>query len=267
MGKFDNILLCSDLDGTLLNSDSLLSVKNIESINYFKAEGGTFTITTGRESVASRKYVEQLKPNAPCVIFNGAGIYDYSKNELLWGRYLDENVSDVFEYVRKKIPDVGLLIFTDNQIYINEKNECVNKYYKFEQYQGEILSYEKINERFKKAIFIIDAEYVPKIREIIKVSEYAQAFEFMQSSSHYYEILPKYANKWSAVQKMIEICGFKNKKTVCVGDSENDAQMIKNSDIGVAVNNAGDCLKEVADICINKNNNQDAIAEIIYNIL
>ena len=48
MKKFDGILFCTDLDGTLLESDHKISKENIEAIRYFQSEGGLFTFLTGR---------------------------------------------------------------------------------------------------------------------------------------------------------------------------------------------------------------------------
>ena len=48
MGKFDNILICTDLDGTLFRNDKSISQRNVDAIEYFKSEGGYFTFITGR---------------------------------------------------------------------------------------------------------------------------------------------------------------------------------------------------------------------------
>ena len=48
MGKFDGILICTDLDGTLYKNDKTISEKNKAAIEYFKREGGSFTFVTGR---------------------------------------------------------------------------------------------------------------------------------------------------------------------------------------------------------------------------
>ena len=48
MGKFDGILICTDLDGTILKNDKTISNRNIEAMEYFKKEGGYFTFVTGR---------------------------------------------------------------------------------------------------------------------------------------------------------------------------------------------------------------------------
>ena len=48
MKKFEGILLCTDLDGTLLRNDKSISRENLDAINYFMSEGGYFTFITGR---------------------------------------------------------------------------------------------------------------------------------------------------------------------------------------------------------------------------
>ena len=48
MGIFDGILICTDLDGTLLANDKSISDENLRAIEYFKENGGYFTFVTGR---------------------------------------------------------------------------------------------------------------------------------------------------------------------------------------------------------------------------
>ena len=49
MGKFENIIIVSDIDGTFLGKGGRLVPENLEAIEYFKKEGGSFTVATGRE--------------------------------------------------------------------------------------------------------------------------------------------------------------------------------------------------------------------------
>ena len=76
MGKFDGMLVCTDLDGTLYRDDKSISSKNKEAIEYFKSEGGLFTFITGRLPYYSVDAYNAIQPNAPFGCINGGGIYD-----------------------------------------------------------------------------------------------------------------------------------------------------------------------------------------------
>ena len=83
MGKFDGILICTDLDGTLLRSDKTISRENLEAIEHFKSEGGYFTFITGRMPYFVGDMLEKARPNAPfgcikAVVFTIRGKKDIS---------------------------------------------------------------------------------------------------------------------------------------------------------------------------------------------
>lgn len=65
MGKFDGILMCTDLDGTLLRNDKSISQENLAAMEYFKAEGGWFTFITGRMPHYAMYICDAVKPNVP----------------------------------------------------------------------------------------------------------------------------------------------------------------------------------------------------------
>ena len=73
MKKFENLLFCTDLDGTLLNDEKQISRENLDAIEYFKSEGGKFTFITGRPPIISFDTYNKIKPNVPFGCFNGGG--------------------------------------------------------------------------------------------------------------------------------------------------------------------------------------------------
>ena len=79
MKSFEGILICTDLDGTILRDDKTVSEENREAIEYFKSEGGYFTFITGRMPYFAKDIYEMIKPNAPIGCINGGGIYDFEK--------------------------------------------------------------------------------------------------------------------------------------------------------------------------------------------
>ena len=97
MQKFDHVLLASDFDNTLVYTQSALDngtdippmcPRNREALDYFIQNGGLFAISTGRALPAFMDYAKDVPMSAPCVIANGAAIYDFRTNEYLYTAFL-----------------------------------------------------------------------------------------------------------------------------------------------------------------------------------
>ena len=73
---FKDILLTVDFDRTLTGPDSKIPPRNIEAIEYFMANGGSFTINTGRSTATFWKYLDKLPVNAPYLLYNGSATYE-----------------------------------------------------------------------------------------------------------------------------------------------------------------------------------------------
>ncbi len=265
MGKFDGILLCTDLDGTLLDDKNCVSKENIKAIEYFKSNGGKFTFTTGRVPHGARLIAEYIQPNLPIVVFNGAGIYDFQKNELLWGTYLDDGAKEVVAYVEKNIPGLGLVVCTDSKVYFPLMNDWVDAYFKLENLPLDTTPYENIAEPWKKALFVTCEEDVAVVRKLIADSPYRDLYSFTRSSPNYYEILPLGSSKGAGLKRLAEICKINSDKVIAIGDNENDISMIKVAKVGIAVANATAQTKSAADI-VAVSNNESAIAKVIYDL-
>ena len=63
-----------DMDGTLLNSEGLITEKTIEAITGIVDKGVIFTISTGRPIQGVEKYNSLLRLKGPVITYNGAMI-------------------------------------------------------------------------------------------------------------------------------------------------------------------------------------------------
>lgn len=265
MGKFDGILLCTDLDDTLLTTDKQISEENKKAIEYFKNEGGLFTFATGRVVHGARMMLEHIAPNAPMVCFNGGGIYDFKRDKLLWSVYLDDEAIEVVEFVDRNFPQAGIEVCTEDIVYVAKANRVVREHLMFEKLPEKYSDYHSIPEKWKKVLFMVEKEELAEIRSLLLNSEFADKYTFIRSSPNYYELLPKNSDKGSGLIKLAEILRIDPKMTVGMGDNENDITLIERAGVGIAVANAIPEAREAADY-ITVDNNSSAVSAVIHAI-
>lgn len=262
MGKFDGILICSDLDDTLLTSEREISDVNKKAIEYFMSEGGKFTFCTGRVPSGAKLALQYIVPNVPMICFNGAAIYDFNNDRILWEKFLDKRAGEVIDFVLSNMPQIGVEISTNDSVYHHRSNRLTAEHVGIEKILHTNLDYKEIKEDWKKVIFMAELSDMPKLRNLIEESEFSERYTFIQSYKHYYELLPKGTGKGEAMLELAKILSIDRKKTVGVGDNENDISLVRLAGVGVAVLNAIEEVKNVAHY-ITVDNDSNALADII----
>ena len=262
MGKFDGILICTDLDGTLLRNDKTISAENHEAIEYFKREGGYFTFITGRMYFTARSLYDMVKPNAPVGCINGGGIYDYEKEKYLWSITLPEGARELVGAVFDAVPSAGIQMNALDKIYFCRDNEAMHHFRKRTGTTFVTGDYRTLDVPVGKVVFGDEEENIPKIAEVLHNHPRSAEFDYIRSERTLYEILPKGSSKGKLLLKLAEILGVDRAKTIAVGDYNNDVSMIREAGVGIAVANAVEEAKAAADI-VTVSNEESAIARII----
>ena len=263
MRKFEGVLFCTDLDGTLYTSAKTVSKENLDAIDYFKAEGGLFTFITGRVPATSQYICDTIHPNAPYGCLNGGGIYDPVKGEYLWRAFLPPEVIELVRAVDRELPEIGIQYNTERQVYFNKDNPAMVHFREVTRLPYVACPYEAVEEPVLKIVFAHDdAAQIAALMELLNAHPLASTVDFIHAERRLYEILPKGASKGLLLRKMADLLGIDRRKTIAVGDYYNDLSMLQAAGIGFAVANAADGVKAVADH-VTVSNNEHAIAAII----
>lgn len=261
--KFEGILFCTDLDGTLIADGRTISDKNLEAVEYFKSEGGLFTYITGRMPDASSFVYEKLDPNAPFGCINGGGLYDHRKKEFLWMASLPPEAMELVSYIDREMPEVGIQLNTAKHIYFNKYNSAMVHFREVTELPDITCHFSEVAEPVAKVIFADDdEEKLMKTARLLSEHPLAEKVDFIRSEYTLYEILPKGVNKATALHKLVQLLGLDIKRTVAIGDYDNDVAMLRDAGLGIAVENASDSAKAVADH-ITVNVKEHAIARVI----
>ena len=266
MGIFDGILICTDLDGTLLRNDKTISEANIEAIEYFKREGGLFTIVTGRMPFYVSYTADTVKPNVPIGCVNGGGLYDWSNGKYIWTSVMPDSIMELVKYIDDSFPDVGIQVSTFYKTYFCKENQTMENFRKATNLENLICHYNDVKEPVAKIIFGSEnEEEIKSIEKMLNSHPLASEFDFIRSERALYEILPRGICKGTSVTKLRSYLDGDINKTIAIGDYNNDISMFEAADIGIAVSNACKEALEAADL-ISVSNEEDAIARIIYDL-
>ncbi|HHW00770.1 MAG TPA: HAD family phosphatase [Clostridiaceae bacterium] len=261
---FKGILLVCDMDGTLLDSKKQISRQNREAVKYFVEKGGRFTIATGRMDLGIAQYMPQLPVNAPVILYNGSLIYDFDKKERLWYKLLPTDVRNVLIHLMEKFPQMGIEVFHGGQMILLKENDITDMHLKRAEFFPRRATIEEVPDGWYKVILAWEHEKLEEVEKYIleNIINEESPFYVVYSEPFFLEILSKEASKGRALKELIQMLQISRSKVIAVGDNMNDIDMIEVAGIGIAVENAHEQLKKVADYCFPDNDNH-AVSKIV----
>lgn len=266
MKKFEGILICTDLDGTLLREDKTVSRENREAIEYFKSEGGYFTFITGRVPCISGSVVEKVRPNAPFGCTNGGGVFDPVKGEYVYMKTVPETVREIVEEVEKQLPQVGFQYDMADTIYFCRENDTMADFRANTGIEHICRDYRTISGPIAKIIFgTKDDAVMDRLISLVNSHPRMAEVNGIRSEHDLYDLVPKGADKGLAITELAKHLGIDIKRTIAVGDYLNDIPMLEKAGVGIAVANALPEVKAAADY-VTVSNEEHAIAKIISDI-
>ena len=243
---FDGYVLVSDMDGTLIGSDKIISSDNREAIDYFINEGGLFTMATGRMLPSVLEYRESLNLNLPILIHNGGKIYDVIKEEIISEVYIEENRKEAIKRVTNDYPNLGIEIFSDEVVYVYQSCRFTERY---NRHNYEIV-YDVDDSLWEKnwiKVLIIGEEKELNIIEEIYCSKYDSGSAY-RSGKNYFDIVANGVSKGQALECLIDKYKLDKNKVIAVGDNMNDLEMLKVARYGFVVENGEERVKEEVDL-------------------
>lgn len=254
---FDGYLICTDCDGTLTDSKGELSAENAAAIRYFQENGGRFTLATGRFVAHLENFADQMKINAPLVSLNGTLLYDTEKKIALeeWKMGKQES-EEVIAYLTEHYPQIW-------EIWMNCDLAIESVGFKpTEKHWQEVTA--DCPPMWYKLVMMQEAELTPVIQADLR-ARYGERFRFDSSWPNGLEMQRADSGKGIAIRRMKELYQGAVHTVICVGDAENDINMLECADISYAVANASEQIRSMTDR-MTVSNDEHAIARIIYDL-
>ena len=238
---FSDILLTVDFDRTLTDPESHIPQRNIAAIEYFIANGGKFTVNTGRSTATFWQYLDTLPVNAPFLLYNGSAAWE--KGKLLQKRIIDLDVWQTMDKVLSLFPDMTLEIQGEKVHYlIHDAGGMADLYENLQWRWQRATQGQDVGPFLKFALFgparnpvvadmydASDAELrrFDEAEEILK-SLYGEKAEVFRAAPRIIDVHAKGVSKLAAARDLQKTLG--RKILVCVGDSHNDIPMLEGAD-------------------------------------
>lgn len=239
MGKFSGVLIASDYDNTMVYTEGALksggplpsvSRENREAVEYFMAEGGTFSVATGRALPSFSRVREGVPMNGPTVLFNGAAIYDFAQQRYLYTAFLPESVRGHICRLLEDLPETALEIYhDDDSIHAINPNEITYHHLHLTHSPTVALaSMEEVPSPISKLLFEEAEPRMTALREYIARQSWSTEYEVVPSNPYLLELTAKGANKGEMALKLKEMLGCHT--LICAGDHMNDLPMLEAAD-------------------------------------
>lgn len=246
--------MASDLDGTLLDDEKLISPENKAAIRRFQAAGNIFTFATGRGITMARPYAQELGLDVPVILFNGPMIYDFKDERVIWQQTITGNVREKIKHILRENPHVGCEILIGENVYVTQLNDVERWHLGIGRVTPIFAEVDDVPDGWLKVLFALQPEAMPEFIKFVDAAFEGQG-NLVQSDKIFYELMPDGVTKGTSLKKLARILGGCGMKTAAIGDNYNDIDMLRAADFSFAAGNALDDVKSAAQKVVSDNNN------------
>ncbi len=262
MNPEEQYLIVSDLDGTFFGDRSAILPENIKAIRSFQNKGGMFTIATGRSEAILRVIFPSVGEivSGPAILSGGACLYDFDRGTVLDNRQLDKSIAKrIIDETRALFPNAGYRICTDRGFLSDHMTPHLEK--RLQRFSAvtvvDDLSHH-LDRIWYKLTYDVPADEKPALQSHLE--SYLPLVTVSGSSPNLTEILNGNASKGRQIENLKAL--YPGRKIVCVGDYDNDLDMLSASDIAACPANANEAVKSISKLHL-RDHNLACIADLI----
>lgn len=258
-------LIATDLDGTLLSKESTISDENLNAVKKFYNKNVITIPITGRTLYEIPEKIRNNNNFRYFVYSNGAGIYDKEKGNIFYAPIENETAKSIFNLLNSYDTLVEIYSFGRPLIDKNKFSENSFDYYNVDKSFKRCMIetrvplddfYHILNKNdIKIEMFNVFFKKQNERQECIdKIKNYYQDVEVTTSMDNNLEIMKKGINKGNTLLNLCKILDIDTNFVIALGDSKNDISMFNKAGTKLAVRNACNELKSIADTIICNNN-------------
>lgn len=246
-------LLVVDIDGTILDTNNSISDIDKQALNKVVDSGIPVALSTGRVVQASLRFLKQLELGGYHMFFDGALVYSPEKNEEVYVDSISaEIIGEMIEFSRKILLDFDLYSIT--HFFAERESRATEIRRDFFKLDATIVDFREIQhkERFIKGTLVVStAEEKQKARNFIDHFSDRLNFSWTKTPAYpdvdFINIIANDVSKGKALRALTSFMGISMDEVAAIGDGMNDIPLLTSSGLAIAMANAPDEVKAIAD--------------------
>lgn len=243
-----NFTFVSDIDGTLIKTNRPLHPGVVDAAASFVRAGGRLSLCTGRDISSTRAIAHALPVNAPCILYGGGMIYDFTTETVLWMKCLNRGILNVLDGIYRAEPSVSITVYSDKSIYTLRTNQTIQEHGVYEDRTAPVCTLSEIDgDLLKVLLTCADPDVLERLRGKTISSD---LYEYTASGRKFYEISPKDADKGKALLRLAGQMNLPEHHFFAAGDAAADLSMKDSAELFFVPETAPAAIREMADILI-----------------
>ena len=248
-------LFLFDLDGTLLKSDKSISKRTIEEVRKLRSNGNLVGVSTSRSEQNCKFFLGELKPD---ILVMSGGALVKKDNEYIFSAVFSKNRTRELIRTARQIcgESCEITIDTIDKHYWNYKVDPKKQ----DQSWGDSIwtDFSDFDEdALKMCVEIFDDGKANQLEALLLDCDAARF-----SDGFWYKYTKRGVTKEDSIRIVCDACGISVDDIVAFGDDYADIGMLKMAGLGVAMGNAINEVKNIADVVIGTND-EDGIANYL----
>jgi Cof subfamily protein (haloacid dehalogenase superfamily) len=266
-------MFVTDLDDTLLSSDSTISRKNKDALKYMYDRGIKIVIASGRITLSIKRYINELKANGieveHIIAYNGALTLETSNYSIIDKRIVNTQLcKEIIELAREN--EIVVQVYVNDYVYVEVMNSYVDGYMKIDGIKvlkvDDLIKLVEENRGSFKLLLNDNNDRLQIIKDNLQ-KKYVGELDIFFSKECYLEMVNIETNKGLALRRLAGTLGIDMSEVIAVGDGQNDRAMIEYAGLGCLMINGEKDITSVANYITQNDNNNSAIAEIAYKFI
>ena len=262
-------MIASDVDGTLMRSDRTLSRYTIDTIHRAQEKGILFIICSGRYPEHADVLMKAHGIRCPIVGNNGCTLWDPEKEKVLSDHFLSKEAAEKACAAAEEI-QLNYMVFgrkhvaARNAFFLHSSKLLYGNSLESDYHIVFEDGYDAVQRVLVAPVnkFYFHYDTPEEKEKLISKLRMIPDIEITTSGPANVEIIPKGCNKATGITDMARIHRIPMENVMALGDYENDEDMLRVAGLSVAMGNASEYLKSLADAVTDSNDN-DGVAKAI----